>query len=149
MTRSLIILAALFIPHFAYSDYVPGRTRASAQADMSAQSGTEIYKEIESGQVVLYSTDGQGYTKLTLKLDDNSEISFSIKGISSLPCGQVFEATSTKDGRFSTLRIQESNPDLCRGIAELTWSTELSTSKGGDRSHLVLTGKPEYFLLSE
>ena len=151
MKRNFLLLTFLaLMPIYAFGDYVPGRTRASAQADLVHARGDGRYQTVQSAQVLEFKTDGKGYTKFSLSLDARPEIPFAVTAIQPNRCGRTFIAIYNDGGRQSELRIDESNPTACRVPGAAIWRVSLVTNEGaGKTSHLVVSGNPEYFLLTQ
>jgi len=151
MKRNLLLLSFLaFMPIYAFGDYVPGRVRASAHADLSHAQGDGRYAQVQGAETVQFKTDGKGFTKFTVSLDARPNIPFTVTAIRPNRCGQTFLATFNDNGHVSQLRIDETSPAACRQEGPAIWRLNLVTDEGaGKASHLSLSGAPEYYLLTQ
>lgn len=152
MIRNALLLAFfVFTPHYAFGDFVPGRVRAAAEAEMAAKQGTGRYEQVRAANSVLFKADGKGYVKFTLRLDGRPEIPFAMTEIRSQRCSKLFVAVFQFEGQRSRLEVTESNTAGCRGDGDTIWNTRLITEEGPNTppSQLVLAGNAEYFMLTE
>jgi hypothetical protein len=137
----LIALTAL-LPLYAFGDFIPGRVRTSADAELERLSGNGRFESVQRALVTQLKTDGRGITHFRLALDAAPPISFQVRGNQHNRCGQTYFAALSG----AELRIDESSPSSCGSEGATTWRATLTTSEG---SSLVLTGTPKFYLLTQ
>ena len=151
MKRNFVLIAMfLLTPLYTYGDYVPGRTRASAESEMKTIQGNGRFQGVRAAKAIQFQTDGRGITQFNLQLDQRSVLPFKVTSVRPARCGQVFEATLSNNGQQLRLMIQELNPGACQKEGAVVWNTELRAEEGNTPpSKLVLSGTAEYFMLSQ
>jgi hypothetical protein len=151
MKRNLMLLVFLsFLPLYAFGDYVPGRTRASAAAEMSVLKKEGRFGGIQTAKLIQLATDGLGITGFTLQLNGKEPVKFTLNEKKKGRCGHFFLATYLENGRRSDLRVEELNPIACRRQGSTTWRAQLTKEEGPKPvSRLLLQGEPEFFLVSQ
>ena len=150
MKRNWVLLMVFaFLPIHAFGDFVPGRTRAVAEANLTVQHGTGQLREIRTAYASLLKTDGRGYTGFTLQLDQRSPQAFRIRETKARDCGHVFRGTADAWGSRATAHIEEYNPALCNREGVAFWKAEVALPGPQGPSVLQLEGPAEYFLLSQ
>jgi hypothetical protein len=151
MKRNFFLLTIFaFLPLYAFGDYIPGRVRAAAHAELVRSQGDGRYAGVQGASIVAYKTDDKGYTGLEISLDNRAVIPFAITRIQRNRCGNSMIATFSDKGRPSELRIDQNTPAACRNPGISAWRVTLTTSEdGGTASHLVLQGIPAFYRLSK
>lgn len=151
MKRNVLLLAFLtFTPIYAFGDFIPGRTRASAEAKLSVEYGDGHFEQVQSASAIQFKTDGRGYTKFAVRLNEGPALPFFVTENKPSRCGQIFVAVSEENGQHKTLQIDEINPAVCGQEGPVVWRARLTTNEDGNQgSRLDLSGKPEFFMLSQ
>lgn len=151
MKRNLILIAMfLLTPLYTYGDYVPGRTRASAESEMKTIRGEGRFAGVRSAKAIQFKTDGRGITQFQVQLDQRSVLPFQVLSVRPTRCGQVFEAALSTNGQRLRLIIQELNPANCQKEGEVIWNTELRAEENqAPPSKLLLSGPAEYYMLTQ
>ena len=140
MKWNFVILTFLLLtPLHAFGDFVPGRVRATAQAELTSVQGNVRTKAVQ------LMTDGKGHTAFTLAMQGREPRVFRITRTQPNRCGQTFLAESTENGRRATLQLDETTPAKCRQPGKASWRATVNTERG----RVQLVGYPEYFLLSQ
>lgn len=150
--KALITLLALFPLTQAHAEYIPNRTRASAEAKLQVTKADGVYKNVREAEVVEFRTDGEGVTRYDVKLNGKVE-TFVIDKVQEESCGDryVGRAKNEREGR-GELRLFNFLSNLCEARnGEEGWTVEISRhdSDKGVQSTLELTGVPEYYMLSQ
>ena len=149
MKRFLVLASLLILPLSAFGDFVPGRVRTSAEAELSRIEGDGLYHSVSRAHAIQLQTDGKGVTGFHLWLDHGLEISFAVREVEPSPCGRIFRAISKEGKSESTLTIEEFSPEKCREDGKLVWKGSLFTKEDGSSSRLMLEGNPHYFVLTQ
>jgi hypothetical protein len=149
MHRILFLTFLTFTPLYAFGDFVPGRTRASAQADLHRLQGDGRYQNVTGAHAQQFVTDGRGITKFSLSLDRRPEIAFAVRSVQQNRCGRVYLASISEDGRDTSLQITETAP-TCSRDGNTSWHAALTTAEdNGPPSRLGLEGVPEFYQLTQ
>ncbi len=138
------ILGLFFLTHGAFADYVPGRTRASAEANLKVIAMSGIYKGIQSATMGEFTTDGIGITEYLLNLGEQS-LFFRVEKIQDTDCGHIILARTAHD---PTAHMKLETIESCKPPKDGGWILEVRTNHDGQESYLLLQGHPEYFPLS-
>lgn len=136
-----IIVSALTTAQVSWADYVPGRTRVSAQADLRIDRATGPFERARDAKIVQLYTDGQGVTRYQVIIDGSVE-EFTVTKIHAGACDTIYLA----QGVESELRLKD-HRENCQRDGKREWNAEVVTRQEED-SHLVVSGIPEFFLLS-
>lgn len=146
MKRILLLVSLFTFPLYAFGDFVPGRIRASAHADLAKLQGDGRYQNVAGAHAVQLQTDGKGITGFQVSLDQSPDVPFAVRAVQPNRCGRTFVAQSGT----TRLQIDELSADECREGGQLTWHVTLTTDEGGGRaSHLQLHGSAEYLMLTQ
>jgi len=138
---ALLFFAITFFIAPAQAEYVPGRTRASAEGNLTATEASGIYRGIQEALVTQEETDGLGITQITLNLAGSTEI-FTVKNIKRERCRDTILATSESK---ATLRLTDRSFTPCELRGERMWTIEVSQ----EDSRLLLVGDAEHYFLSQ
>ncbi|HEY8279458.1 MAG TPA: hypothetical protein VIH99_07545 [Bdellovibrionota bacterium] len=151
MKRNFFLLAFVaFSPLHAFGDFVPGRVRTSAQADLQSERSDGRYKGRHSAQLFQLKTDGKGITGFNFKLDSNASVHFAVVETQTSRCGPIYVAKTEDRGRVVLMKIRETLPSLCREERNAEWRVLLTADESpNETSHLLMAGVPEFFLLSQ
>jgi hypothetical protein len=151
MKRNFLFLTFLCLtPIYAFGDYVPGRTRASAHADLARVRGDGRYEAVRGVQAVQFVTDGKGTSRFTVSLDARPELPFAVTAIEPNRCGRTYLARYAGNGPGTSLRLEETLPGACNQEGPTTWKISLVTDEGaGHASRLEASGVAEYYLLTQ
>jgi hypothetical protein len=144
-------LAALILvlPTLAYAELVPGRSRPSAEGELTVKKADGIYEGAQKVTLTEYRTNAEGITHYTLNLGSTSE-NYQLIGIQAEGCGdRYFARAENEQAGRSELRLLNSLP-RCR-MAKEEWEVEITTHdpEQGTISTLEVAGDPEYFMLSQ
>lgn len=149
MKRIFLLLLA-FTPLYAFGDYVPGRTRASAKAELQRQRGDGRYQSVVAANARQFVSDGRGITHFTLALNRSRESTFVVRAIRATRCGRTYVAALPSSPRRTELRIDEISSSACRADGKVFWRAFVATQEGNGRvSRLSLAGEPQFFLLTQ
>ena len=151
MKRNFLLLTFLALtPLYAYADFIPGRTRAAADGDLTLAQSDGRYQSVTGAHVQELITDGRGITQFHLVLSERSEITFKVTKIQLERCGRMYTAESANAALATKLQIAEVAPENCFQKGDITWRATLTTDEGGGKaSHLVVNGTPKFYLLSQ
>ena len=137
-----LALALSFTTQLAHSDYVPGRTRASAEAAMEKIAGDGIHRDVDAAKLVEFYTDSKGITKYELTLK-GKKMEFQVTKASGNECVSAYEAVGADGARLSLTDISLSD---CESSSKYSWEASITTPDG---SRLVLGGEPEHYILTQ
>lgn len=144
LSQVSLLLALSFTPN-ANADFIPERSRPSAEAEMQALASDGAFKGVENARLVELSTDGKGITSYELTLPGRT-LRFTVSKNSNGRCGDFYEAVDRNGAR---LRMRDMSFAECQFRAKHRWETEVVVSNGERVSHLILGGDPEHLLLSQ
>jgi hypothetical protein len=150
--KALFALLALVPFTAAQAEYIPGRTRPSAEAKLVVNSADGIYKGVNQAELVQFQTDGKGVTRYDLTVNGRTE-TYEVLQVKEQKCGDehVARAVDERNGR-GEIRLFNFLSNLCEARNnEPEWSVEVErhNPKKGEISKLNLAGAPEYFMLSQ
>jgi hypothetical protein len=150
--KALFALLALIPFTAAHAEYIPGRTRPSAEAALTAVRGDGMFKGVEKAELVQFQTDGKGVTRYDLTINGRTE-TYEVMEVKEERCGDehVARAVDESNGR-GEIRLFNFLSNLCEARNnEPEWSVEVErhNPKKGQISKLNLAGAPEYFMLSQ
>jgi hypothetical protein len=152
MKLVLLALAAL-IPLTSNAEFVPGRVRTGAVAEMKVLAANSGIKNAKSIKLSAHVTDGVGgFTGYTLTVDGNPT-NFAIRKVENTGCGRV---TSTILADITTgenqvqLTITDYSQALCEIPVPYLWKAEFNVREisSGVESKAILGGNPEYLMLT-
>lgn len=138
------VLIALMVPLAGFADYVPDRTRPTAEAEMEAISGNGRFKDVRSVRMVELSTDGKGITHYEVTVD-NQTYQMAVKKFTGQNCSVLFEA----EGGATRLLLRDLSLAQCDFRAKHTWEAQLIRSERGRVSHLFIGGNPEHLVVTQ
>jgi hypothetical protein len=143
--KTLFVLFVFVAPMLSLADYIPGRTRPTAEAEMEAITGDGKFENIRSVQLTELSTDGKGVTHYELVLDGRS-YSFTVSKASNGSCGDLYEAGEEAGIK---LILRDMSFAECQFRAKHKWEAQVVDTEGGRASHLFIGGDPEHLLVSQ
>jgi hypothetical protein len=143
--KTLFVLFAFLAPMLSLADYVPGRTRPTAEAEMEAITGDGRYENIRSVRLVELSTDGKGVTHYELILDGKS-FNFSVSKASNGACGDLYEAG---EDAGTKLILRDMSLTECEFRAKHKWEAQVVNTEGDRASHLFIGGDPEHLVVTQ
>jgi hypothetical protein len=151
MKRNFVLSLFLFLsPLYAFGDFVPGRVRAAAKAELTSVSGDGSFREVRSARAFLLQTDGKGLTGLRISLDSGPETLFVIRQADQQTCGPRYAARWDHRAHPMVLQVEELSPLACAENEKTLWRITLIRKENQlEASHLYLEGEPEYFLLTQ
>lgn len=145
MNTTLLLVATAFLSTSAFADYIPGRTRASAEGVLETLQATGIYKGIKEVQIIQNETDGKGVTGYVVSANGLTQ-SFKVEKIKAGRCAFSYLAKNQTDAE---LRLEDRSYTQCEIRTERMWTVEIRSRQGKETSRLVVAGDPEHFLLSQ
>jgi len=141
----LMVAIALLAPLISLADYVPGRTRPTAEAEMEAITGDGIFENAKSVRLVELTTDDKGVTQYELTVDGRT-YAFGVNKASTGTCGDLYEAA----GESSRLILRDMSFAECQYRAKHKWEAQVVSVDGNDRaSHLFIGGDPEHLIVTQ
>jgi hypothetical protein len=144
-TMKLMAAIALVAPLISLADYIPGRTRPTAIAEMEAITGDGQYENTRSVRLVELTTDDKGITRYELTVDGQTQ-TFAVSKASTGNCGDLYEAS----GEASRLILRDMSFAECQYRAKHKWEAQVVSVDENDRaSHLFLGGEPEHLIVSQ
>ena len=144
---SLLFFAiTLFTPApQALAEYIPGRTRTSAEGNLAAREATGVYKGVTEAHVLQEETDGQGITHFTVRMPGQTEV-FKVVEKKRERCADTILAQSEAKAE---LRLTDRSFTTCDPREEETmWTVEIA-STDAENSRLLLNGDAEHYYLSQ
>ncbi|RYZ95161.1 MAG: hypothetical protein EOP11_25350 [Proteobacteria bacterium] len=150
--KTLLTLLLTLSPLAANADFLPGRTRPSAEASLEAFKADGIYKGVESARLIQFQTDGQGVSRYDLVINGRTE-TYEVQEVKEQRCGDehVARAVDETNGR-GEIRLFNFLSTLCEARnnePEWTVKVERHQADKGEISSLDLAGIPEYYMLSQ
>lgn len=139
------LLLVFLAPVISLADYIPGRTRPTAEAEMEAITGDGKFENVRSVQLIELTTDGKGVTHYELILDGKSH-SFTVSKASNGSCGDLYEA-----GEESGIKLilRDMSFAECEFRAKHKWEAQVVDTDGERASHLFIGGDPEHLAVSQ
>lgn len=128
------------------ADYVPDRTRPTAEAAMDAITGDGEFANARSAQLVELTTDGKGVTQYELTVDGQT-IRFAVKKAANGHCGDFYEAHAIDADTQLTLR--DMSYAECQVRAKHVWEGQVVKVRNGRASHLLVGGDPEHLVVTQ
>lgn len=139
------------IGSLAYADYIPGRTRPSAEADLEVIDTSGVYRDARDVKVVEFTTDDKGISKYILTVDGNAK-EFEVRKVRETDCGDVYDAREVGIGteeENTTLALRDMSAAICERPVKHIWEVEVITQgEGGQESRLFVGGDPEHYQLT-
>lgn len=143
--KTLFVLFAFLAPMLSLADYVPGRTRPTAEAEMEAVTGDGKFENIRSARLIELTTDGKGITQYELILDGKS-LHFTVSKASPGRCGDLYEAGEEAGTR---LILRDMSFAECEFRAKHKWEAQVVNTEGDRASHLFIGGDPEHLVVTQ
>lgn len=149
--KRIFLFLLTFTPLYAFGEYIPGRTRATAESSMTRLQGDGRYHNVKGAHAIQFLTDGRGITQFTLSFNERGGTPYIVRSVQRNRCGRTYYANvKNSKGRLSQLRVDETMPEICRRPGDTSWRATIVTDEGGGRaSHLSLSGPAEFFLLTQ
>jgi hypothetical protein len=142
----LVIAIALLAPLVSLADYVPGRTRPTAESEMEAITGDGQFENAKSVRLVELTTDDKGVTQYELTVDGH-DYTFAVNKASTGTCGDLYEASGETGSR---LILRDMSFAECQYRAKHKWEAQVVSVDGYDRaSHLFIGGDPEHLIVTQ
>lgn len=143
--KTLFVLFAFVTPMLSLADYIPGRTRPTAEAEMEAITGDGKFEDVRSVRLIELSTDGKGVTHYELILDGKT-YNFTVNQASNGSCGDLYEAGEEAGTK---LILRDMSFAECQYRAKHKWEAQVVNNEGERASHLFIGGDPEHLVVSQ
>jgi hypothetical protein len=143
--KTALLSMLLLTPMLSLADYIPGRTRPTAEAEMEAINGDGKFENVRSVQLIELTTDGQGISHYELILDGKS-YSFAVNKAANGTCGDLYEAAEESGTR---LILRDMSFAECEFRAKHRWEAQVVDNEANRSSHLFIGGNPEHLAVSQ
>lgn len=132
----------------SFADFVPGRVRQSAVAEMEIREATGSFAGARKAQLIQHVQDDKGIVAYTLDVDGRT-LKFTVKKFKPTGCGDVTTAEYVQDATGAlraNLRLTDMSRALCEIVVNRLWQAEITAKDAQERSRLVIEGNPEYLV---
>lgn len=141
---SLSLLAA-FSSGAAFADFLPGRVRPVALAEMKAVEATGEFSAMTQAMLYQNFQDDKGFVSLKLALKGGKAITLPVSKVQEGGCGNYAWSDEVKVGSHTVnTEFSDFSEAICTVFVDKTWKLKVDmTDAQGNRSTLVLVGNPE------
>lgn len=143
--KTAFLMFVFLAPMLSLADYIPGRTRPTAEAQMEAITGDGKFENVRSVQLIELTTDGKGITHYELILDGKT-YAFTVSKASNGSCGDLYEAGEQSGTK---LILRDMSFAECEFRAKHQWEAQVVNTEGERASHLFIGGNPEHLVVSQ
>jgi len=140
-----VTLAALTTATFAFGDYVPGRIRPLALAQMQVVEASGEFAGLKDAMLYQNFQDGGDFVSLKLAIKGGQPFTLPISAVRKGSCGSIAWSESVAFGdRVIRSQFSDFSEAICTVFKETTWELKLEMKDAAGRSSTAtFRGNPE------
>lgn len=144
-----LLLVMALSSTIASADFVPGRVRVAATAQMRVISASGVFAGVRDAKVNMLTTDGAQRETYAISLNGGAEAHFIAGSREKQPCATITYAQSAQiplPETTTSFRLEDGRNSRCFVPASFPWIVTIEVREQNQLSVLTLGGSPEFLM---